>query len=251
MSKDLGTQYRQIKTKQEYINFYKIKKVANQYAKNDFKGLTPLITIAETSVVLNICKTNKSKMGSLLDLATGSARILSVLEKHFTNSVGIDSSPLMLKAAKKRLKVAKLKIADIEKLPFKKNLFDVVTGFRFIINVPKKNRALMLSEISRVLKKDGLVIINLHHNKISPLGIRDIITKKRSPKKTLSIFGIKAEFKKVGLNVIDFKGVNVALLSHLLPFASMKLILTIDSTLASLYPISIFSETIILAAKKI
>lgn len=251
MSEDLGMQYQKIKTKQEYVNFYKIKKVAAQYAKGDLKGLSPLITKAETTTVLSLCRKNNADMGTLLDLATGSARILTVLEKHFKSSIGIDSSPLMLKIAKKRLKAAKLKIADIEKLPFKNNIFDVITGFRFIINIPKENRAVMFAEISRVLKKNGLLIINLHHNKISPHGILDILTQNRSARRTISIFGIKKELLQAGFKVIDFKGVNIALLTHLFPFASKKQVLKINAGLSSLYPLKILSDTIIIAAKKV
>jgi len=250
MNEDFSTRYKKLKTKQQYINFYKIEKVVAQYAKSDFAGLSPLITKAETGAVLSLCKSNKVSMNSLLDLATGSARILTVLEKHFKNSVGIDSSPLMLKVANARVKMAKLIIADIEKLPFKNNAFDVITGFRFIINVPKSSRHKMLLEIKRVLKSEGLIIINIHHNKISPRGIKDIISKNRPLSKTISFFGLKKEFQSAGLKIVAKKGINIALLTLLLPFIDRNFLLKIDSLTSSLPLINILSDTLIISAKK-
>lgn len=242
--------YQNIRTKKEYSKYYQSKEVAEDYALRDFTGLSPLITYAETEIILTQVEKQNISKGSYLDLATGSGRILSNLEKYFKNSTGVDSSKIMLQIAKKRTYKSTLKLADIANLPFKNKAFDLITVFRFIINVPKDERAKIFLEINRILKKDGVLIFNLHHNKISPHGILDILTKNRSPGRTISICGIKKELHQAGFKVMDFKGVNIATLAYLLPFASRKQILKINSGLNSLYPLKIISDTIIIAATK-
>lgn len=251
MKKKYHIIYRQLRTKDEYRNYYKSEDVAKDYAGRDFSGLSPQITRAETETILKLVQKNSIKKDSLLDLATGSARILSQIEDKFTSSTGVDSSRIMLKFAKKRTLKSKFITADIEKLPFKNSSFNVVTCFRILINIPQPNRINVLKEASRVLKKDGLFIINIHQNKLSPRGLIEIAMAKRSASRSMSYFGVKSDLKKAGFEIISSQGINISTISKLTPFLSHLNIIKINEILNSVPMIKIFSDTLIFAAKKL
>lgn len=242
--------YKNLKTKKEYIDFYKDPHVARKYSRSDLTGLSPLITEAETNAIISVSKKFLNlKNSSLLDLATGSGRIIKVLENFFKSSVGIDSSQLMLKKARERTKKSTFKLSDSEKLPFKNNNFEVITCFRFLINIPKKNRLKMLKEAKRVLKKNGLLIINIHHNKLNPKGFLEILMGDRHSQRSISYFEIKSELALCGLKIINTRGMNIPTLAKLLPFLSKRPLLKIDKFLGNLPIAKIISESLIIFSK--
>ena len=92
----------------------------------------------------------------ILDLATGSGDLLElIMKKSDCICVGYDSNKKMIMQAKKKLKKRKIFYVNglAEKIPFKKNSFDIITlsfGLRNFTDIPKS-----LIEIKRVLKKKG------------------------------------------------------------------------------------------------
>lgn len=102
-------------------------------------------------------KKYKKSVGSLLDIGTADALMLSSLQKRFNikNAVGIDLTKELLE--KNKNKNLKLLQADCLNLPFKNNSFDVVTAIAVIEHVASPSR--LLKEVHRVLKKDGIVIL--------------------------------------------------------------------------------------------
>ena len=78
-----------------------------------------------------------------------------------TTGVGIDNNPEAIAFAKKHFK-AKYVLGDVLNMPFSSNLFDVVTSFETIEHVDAKK---FLNEISRVLKKDGKLILSTPQKK--------------------------------------------------------------------------------------
>lgn len=244
-------QYRRVKTKRQYIDFYKNKVHAQDYAGRDLKGANPLITEVETQVVMTIAKRYLSpKKSRLLDVATGSGRIVKVLENHFGESIGVDTSARMLAIARKRTSKTLLELADIENLPFENNTVDCITGFRLLINIPRKNRRIMLTELRRVLKDKGILAMNVHLNTLSPRGIRDIIVRSRPPEKMISYFGIKQELNQAGFKVIHVQGVNMLVLYNLFPFIPHAALVKIDKFTGGFPPIAYVSDTFIVFAQK-
>lgn len=92
----------------------------------------------------------------VLDLASGSGDIIRLLNKKSTaNFFSVDSNKEMLEQAKKKLNDIDVKfiLAFAEKLPFKKNYFDITTVSFGIRNFSNINKSLI--EIHRTLKVNG------------------------------------------------------------------------------------------------
>ncbi|SMC59725.1 metalloregulator ArsR/SmtB family transcription factor [Rhizobium sp. RU36D] len=102
---------------------------------------------------------------ALLDLGTGTGRILQLLEAHFTRAVGIDASRDMLAVARANLDKAgvvkaSVRHGDILNLPLDGGEFDLITVHQVLHFLPQPELA--ISEAARLLKPGGrLVIIDL------------------------------------------------------------------------------------------
>lgn len=100
---------------------------------------------------------------AVLDLACGTGDITFALARELKagSAVGLDITGAMLEIAERKRRVAGVQNvsfnrADIMKLPYRDEQFDVVTGGYALRNVP--DIELALGEIKRVLKPGGLLI---------------------------------------------------------------------------------------------
>lgn len=112
-------------------------------------------------------------ISSLLDLGCGTGELLKeIYLLGITDKlIGMDISPNMISVAKQKLSnTAKLILGDSEKLPFQKNSFDVVVCNDSFHHYPSPDK--VLEEVSRVLKKEGLLIIG---DCWQPIGARQIM----------------------------------------------------------------------------
>jgi len=123
--------------------------------------------------VLKIIKKHNPK--TILDIATGTGDLAILSSKANPQKiVGIDISEEMLNIGIEKIKnknldsLIEMKVADSEDLPLEDNSFDlamVAFGVRNFENLEKG-----LSEIKRVLKKDGtLIILEFSHPKGFPM----------------------------------------------------------------------------------
>lgn len=113
----------------------------------------------------------EGKRGRSLDMGCGSGAMLVDLSRRRYETVGFDISPMMIKTADETfLKLEKYKttlsIADMENLPFVEKSFDLIicSGVIEYLNQDHKS----LSEISRVLKPDGVAFVSVT-NALTPL----------------------------------------------------------------------------------
>lgn len=113
-----------------------------------------------------------------LDIACGTGNMSFKLAKRFEKVYGLDISKGMLKRAKK-LKIKRAKnmqiyfiYGDGEHLPFKDESFDAVTCMLAIEHF--SNTEMAVSEMKRVLKGGGILVINLLE-KAPPTSIKDRI----------------------------------------------------------------------------
>ena len=98
----------------------------------------------------------------VLDAACGTGYGSAILSKYAQEVCGIDISIDAVKYASDNYNKENLnfKVADIENLPFEDNYFDVVVSFETIEHVNAEKQKKFLSEIKRVLKEDGILVIS-------------------------------------------------------------------------------------------
>ena len=106
----------------------------------------------------------KNNPKKILDIGTGTGDFAIIAAK-YTNAkiIGVDLSKKMIDVGKKKVNKKNLntrisfKIADAEKLPFKKNSFDVITSGFVVRNFENMQKG--LSEMYRVLNQEGIILI--------------------------------------------------------------------------------------------
>ena len=134
----------------------------SQYTQNQnwlkwYSKVAPLKGGRTAKILFNY-KDGKAK---LLDLGCGTGLTLAVLARYFPDSMGCDVGKKEVKASKELLKLLKIKspviLYDGRRLPFDDNTFDIVTSIEVIEHVFQPG--LMLREIKRVLKPDGILHI--------------------------------------------------------------------------------------------
>lgn len=102
----------------------------------------------------------------LLDFACGTGRVISCLEPLVDEAEGIDVSENMVAVARGKCRLARLQVGDILAQPeLLQKPFDVITGFRFLLNAEPELRRRMLRRLREVLRRpDGLLVVNVHGN---------------------------------------------------------------------------------------
>lgn len=135
--------YSQYSNSNKWINWY--------VSVSKYKGVRTAKMLAEY----------KSSDASLLDLGCSIGLTLSMIAQKFPNSIGCDIDKTILEATRQILKKVGVKIPlvayDGKRLPFPDNYFDIITSIEVIEHV--KNPQLMLTEMNRVLKADGILHI--------------------------------------------------------------------------------------------
>ena len=101
-------------------------------------------------------------LGDVLDLGTGTGRLLEVLAPHARQCLGIDASPAMLALARGRLAGGKLRHckvrrADAYRLPLASRSQDVVLAQMLLHHA--EDPPAMLAEAARVLRPEGLLVV--------------------------------------------------------------------------------------------
>lgn len=105
-------------------------------------------------------KNYSSQARTILECGCGSASILEKIWEREKSFYGIDISNLAIKLARKRLEKKtniKLSVADIERLPFEDNFFDLVYAATVVEHLANPEKA--LCEMIRVVKKNGYLLL--------------------------------------------------------------------------------------------
>jgi len=121
-------------------------------------------TEAESQVafLLNLKELSQLKDPTLLDVACGTGRHLSVLLKSIENSFGLDLSTSLLTSAPGALS-GRLVTGDMRQLPVAANSLDLVTSFftSFGYFQSLKDELKVLAEFHRILRPKGYVFFDL------------------------------------------------------------------------------------------
>lgn len=100
----------------------------------------------------------------LLDFACGTGRILSFAEEFAAESHGLDLSAEMVKVAANRCRKSELFVGNVLAEPeLLRGPYDVITAFRFLLNVEAPVRVAVLRALRQRLRRpDGLLIADVH-----------------------------------------------------------------------------------------
>jgi SAM-dependent methyltransferase len=106
---------------------------------------------------------------TLLDFACGTGRVLASLEPNVVAVDGIDISPEMVAVARTKCTKARLQVGDILTQPgLLQKDYDVITAFRFLLNVEPEMRRRALRRLREVIRvPHGLLAVNVHGNSSS------------------------------------------------------------------------------------
>jgi len=125
----------------------------------------------EREIISNIIRKYIPFPQKALDFACGTGRVLSFIEQYFPETIGIDVSSSMLAVAQKRCQHSRIIDGDLTTDPsLVKDDFDLVTAFRFLLNAQQELRESVLKSIHRIIKSEGILIVNFHLNPYSITG---------------------------------------------------------------------------------
>jgi len=102
----------------------------------------------------------------LLDFACGTGRVLACIESLVDRAEGVDISEQMASLARSKCRAAQVKVGDILSNPaLLSDKYDLVTTFRFLLNVEPALRRLVLKKLREVMSgPDAILILNVHGN---------------------------------------------------------------------------------------
>lgn len=165
----------------------------------------------EQQILKKIIATYGANRQDLLAFATGTGRVIALLEKEYENATGIDISNDMLIEARKKTTKATFVCGDITQNPeIVKNTFDCITAFRFFLNAqPCLRNDVLRFLVSKLKNKDSIFIFNIHGNKYSTrwfLVMFDrIIVRSRQNQMTMK--EIREMIEPHGLEIVDYYGI--------------------------------------------
>lgn len=242
----------------EYVHKYSI--ISNIQAYEDsLKSVRDrLVTLIESDFIKNVVdRFLKTSTHNYLDLATGTGRIMRRVECYFDRSLGLDTSVAMISFTRNITKRSNFLRGAAEYLPFQSNSFELVTCFRLFINLPKNVRNMLLFEIKRVIKNQGILVIDGHCNKLGLTGILGSLRGKISSNKNdffkqyslMTPFQIIHELRSAGFEKCENMYTFLPTISRL-SFVSPLIQLKIDRCLVRLPLIRLFADIIVVAVHK-
>lgn len=179
----------------------------------------------------------KSRKGRVLDLGCGGGRHLIYMANRGFEAYGIDISETGLNLSKERLRRRGLEgyvlKCDMSQLPYVDSCFDVVICLYTIYHQKLKRIQETISEIRRVLRNGGFLLLNFQSKKSSRYGKgekveEDTFIQQNGPEKGIihyftdkeEIMGLLKSFKTVNIELRERKSVDGYLQSRLIVLAS-------------------------------
>ena len=150
-----STRFQQV----EAVNAYE----TGEYAPGSYSSHIWSLQRPVVEGILNDFRRNHPGALRLLDFACGTGRVLATLENFADPAEGIDISENMVAVARAKCARARLHVGDILADPgLLAGQFDVITCFRFLLNVESTMRQRVLARLREVLRPGGLLLVNVH-----------------------------------------------------------------------------------------
>lgn len=134
---------------------------AGSYSKAVWEMQLPFV-----QKIITDFRRTQSGRARLLDFACGTGRVTAALESLVDDIFGVDISENMVAVARGKCPKATFQVGDIFSQPeLLQNNYDLITSFRFLLNVEPELRLRVLKKLRTVLRApDGLLIVNVHGN---------------------------------------------------------------------------------------
>ena len=146
----------------------------------------------------------------IIDAGCGLGRWVIFLSKKSYNVLGVDNFKEAIERAKQFDNSLKLKIADVRKLPFKNEEFDVYLSFGVVEHF-EEGPIKALKEAKRVLKKGGVIILETPHDnflrRVKRLVGFLLRIRKRKKKILKAVFPVKEDIQFQKWNVWEYGSV--------------------------------------------
>ena len=199
----------------QYSGRFQIESAAKHY--DDFvyaqQSHDSYLGLIEAEILVRVVRQLTGRGGvRYMDFACGTGRILSMLAPHTEVAVGIDVSPVMVERASTRVAGATTRVQDVRVNPtVAEGPFDLITAFRFFLNVDPALREPYLSALARNLRsRESLLLFNVHGNRHS---VRHVAAayRKSGPEQfnEMSRSECLELLNRAGLEVVEWWGVGV------------------------------------------
>lgn len=108
---------------------------------------------------------------NILDVGCGTGTHLELYKRYECHLYGIDLSPSMLELARLRLgDSARLELGDATRMPYEDRKFELILSMLTLHEMASQTRSRVLSEMKRVLKDDGhILLIDFHIGPYQPM----------------------------------------------------------------------------------
>ena len=137
-----------------------------EYGPNSYSSIAWQWQRPVVEQVIRDFQKGRSAPCRLLDFACGTGRVLSCVESLVDLAEGVDVSENMVNLARAKCRKAQLKVGDIlSQSRLLHGHFDIITTFRFLLNVEAAVRERILRKLREVIQApDGLLLLNVHGN---------------------------------------------------------------------------------------
>jgi len=148
-----------------------------------------------------VARMTRNNRGNLLDVGFGSAEIERLLQGLKFNLFGIDIAPDSVRQAAKEID-GTYKIGNIYKIPFINKSMDIVLALDILEHLPTNKTFAAYSELFRVLKTNGKLIISVPLNE----GLEEMLKRGENPNGHLRVYTpsvLKTELMLSGFKVLE------------------------------------------------
>ena len=101
-------------------------------------------------------------LGPICDLGCGPGQIARYLHRQGVTTLGVDLSPKMVTEAQRLNPEIHFHQGDMSSLPDADNSWGGIAAFYCIIHIPREQVVVALSEMKRVLKPGGVLLVTFH-----------------------------------------------------------------------------------------